>query len=324
MLIGTVFGSDHDVWVAQAIGRRVVALWHEGCLVPGHTSVDSLLALRPAALIAVDSRVHFGVRPIADLFRAIPSFAMLQLHPSRTVPDNAFRGLIAHRSRQPHANVLTLGGAYDPSVFAKRRTGEDVCVCVGRICPEKNQLPLAAGYRQRIWTRYRVPLLLAGGPDEHPDYFAEVMRCVDGEAVLHIDWQDAHGVAAILNRARFFVSPSRRETFGIALLEALACGTTAVVNGRYSGFDAGALRSRVFGSVTRSTEPVLDTLERALAEDVRIDASEWAKNYSVALWRDRILAFISSRLEPARTDASTPDRAARRPDTPRPPRGLST
>lgn len=296
LLADDVLGPEHDVWVAHVVRRRVLALYRNGVCVAGPLPVEILIELAPAFAIAIDSEIHFSGHPIRELFRAIPSFVFLQQHPSRTVPDDAFRGLIAHRSRAPHANVLSIGGSYDPRLFVKRRAAEDVVVCVGRICPEKNQLELVREYRDRIHRRFGVPLLLAGAADGHADYVDEVMRYVDGESVIGGAWLSAAEIAAALNRARFFVSPSRRETFGIALIEALACGTTAVVNGRFPGFEASALAPRVYGSVTRRRGTIVDTLVRAFEDDARIDASEWARQYAIEAYRERLLAFIRARM----------------------------
>lgn len=296
-LAESVFARTHEVWVAHAVRRRIVALYRDGVSVADEVTVDALVALAPSFVVAIDSEIHFNGHPIRELFRALPSFVVLQQHPSRTVPDALFRGLITHRSRRPHRNVLTLGGAYDPRVFAKRRTGEAYVVCVGRICPEKNQLALVRGYRERIWKRFGVPLLLAGGADAHPVYAREVLQYADGESVRAGDWLDAVQIAAALNDARFFVSPSPRETFGIALIEALACGTTAVVNGRFPGFSPTELAPHVYGNVTGRRGSILDTLERAFEQDIRIDASAWAQRYAIDAYREALMQFIEQRLE---------------------------
>ncbi len=295
-LADSVLAPEHDVWIAHVVRRRVRALYRNGVQVAEEIPVAELIALAPRFAISIDSEIHHGAHPVREVYRAIPSFVVLQTHPSRTVPDASFRGVVTHRSRRPQANVLTLGGAFDPAIFAPRREAESAAVCVGRICPEKNQLELARGYRERIWSRYGVPLLLVGGPDEHAAYFADVLRYVDGEAVHHVGWSSAADIATILNRARFFVSPSPRETFGIALVEALACGTTAVVNGRYTGFAAAELAPHVYGNVSRRNNSTLDVLERAFEAGARIDASQWAQRYSVAAYRDALLRFIDARL----------------------------
>ena len=56
------------------------------------------------------------------------------------------------------------------------------------------------------------------------------------------NWLPAHEIAALLNRCGSLYTASPKESFGIALAEALACGTTCVLNGDFRGFDPAELR----------------------------------------------------------------------------------
>ena len=162
-----------------------------------------------------------------------------------------------------------------------------------------------AGYRERIWDRYKLPLHLAGGVTD-PAYFAAVERYIDGVSVVaSVDraepqgpasWRSAREIADLCNRARLFVTASPRESFGIALIEALACSTTCVVNGEFRSFAEAELRPRVFSNVAAKRGAILDLVDRALGEEVRIDASEWARKYSLGETCKATLRFIWERL----------------------------
>src|SRR5205085_11626536 len=96
------------------------------------------------------------------------------------------------------------------------------------------------------------------------------------------NWLGAAEVASLFHRARLAVMASPQESFCVALLEALACGTTCVVNGRYSAFKPQDLGPRVFGNVTEKRGTILDWVEAALQNNVRIDSSAWASKFSLA------------------------------------------
>ena len=93
-----------------------------------------------------------------------------------------------------------------------------------------------------------------------------------------------------------FVMPSEEESFCIAMIEAMACGTTCVVDGTYYGFDSDDLRANVYGNITGHAGTIHDLIDTALSQDIRIDASEWVKRYSVAETRRQLMTFIHDRL----------------------------
>ena len=170
---------------------------------------------------------------------------------------------------------------------------------------KKRSLNSCATYKERIYDRFGLPLYLVGGT-ENVKYFREVERYMDGVAVIGTadrespmrpsSWRTAPEIAELCSRARLFVMPSPRESFCIAMIEAMACGLTCVVNGDYFGFDHEELRPNVFGPITRERGPIVDTIASALEHDVHIDASEWVEKFSVDNTREKLLGFIKARL----------------------------
>jgi glycosyltransferase involved in cell wall biosynthesis len=261
-------------------------------------------------LLSFDFRFAFIIRSdidldaprfVAPLIERIPSFCFVERHPHRLVRDDRFRGVLTHRTTRRHGNVLTIGGGYDPATFHPQRSEEPFVLSVGRVHPRKNQLELVRDYRARIYDRFGLPLLLVGG-NAHHRYYREVLRYVDGVAVRATfsptadGWRDGREVARLCNRARFFVMPSPRETFCLALIEAMACGATAVVNGHYGGFDYEDLRPRVIGPVAGKRGSILDVLEKAIENDARIDASSWVTKYALPETKRQVMDFIRPRI----------------------------
>jgi glycosyltransferase involved in cell wall biosynthesis len=265
-------------------------------------------------LMAEDYEFAYFVNPALDyddaavivpLTERTPCFCFLQRHPEKDIPDVRFRGIVTHFSEQPHRDVLRLGGSYNPNIFWKNRQEEDCVLCVGRISPEKNTLELVRDYRQRIYERYGLPLYLVGGA-HIPEYFREVWTYVDNVSVFSTadpeqpvaprSWRSSEEIAGFCNRARLFVTASPSESFCLAMIEAMACGATCVVNGNFFGFDEHDLRPHVFGNITGKSGSILDVLEQALAADVRIDASQWVKKFSLEETREKLMQFIKPRL----------------------------
>jgi glycosyltransferase involved in cell wall biosynthesis len=298
--------SDHDVYLLVHGYDRETLFLHYGDPVP-----FSDLA---GALFHEDFEFAYFVNPALDfddsdlivpLTQRTPCFCFLQRHPETGVCDGRFRGMVTHFSDQPHPDVLRLGGSYNPKVFYKNRQAEDFVLCVGRIAPEKNTLELVRGYRERIYRRFGLPLCLVGGAHD-AEYFREVWAYVDQVSVLCTadpeqpvaphSWRSSREIARLCNRARMFVMASPSESFCLALVEAMSCGTTCVVNGNFFGFDEHDLRPHVFGNITVPNATVLDVLEEALGQDVRIDASQWVKKFSLDETRNKLMPFIQSRL----------------------------
>lgn len=291
------------------------ALYRGGRPLATEPTAEALLELGFELVFFVGFRDHPVHRRLAE---ALPSFCLTDVDPHPDVPAELFDGVLAHRAEAPRPDLVLLAGSYDERVFYKDRRGEDFVLSVGRIDPEKNQLELVRGYRERIYARHGLPLRLVGGVTD-PAYGERLRPYVDGESVLwDVDperppgttgWLSARRVAALASRARVFVSASPRESFGLALVEALACGATAVVEGAYSGFDEADLAPQVWGNVTGKRVSILDRLDEALAREVRIDGSRWARKYSLRNARETLLGFVDERLPGARERRAREGRA---------------
>ncbi|MDQ3825076.1 MAG: glycosyltransferase [Actinomycetota bacterium] len=279
-----------------------VRLFHQGQPVDGGLQIDDLQALDFAFVLFIGFKDNKFTRRLADIH---PSFCLTDTYPHPELPNGLFRGVFSHRAVDRHPHILLIGGSYDDTVFYPDRKVEELILAVGRIHPDKNQLELIRSYRQEVFEKYGLPLYLAGGID-NLDYFDEVTRYIDGVAVassidpgdpLAIDsWRSAEEIAELCNRARLFVSASPKESFGMAMIEAMACGTTCVVNGDYRGFVASDLRPYVYGHITGSQGSVVEIVAQALHDDIRIDGSRWAKKYSVSEMRKLLMRFIDERL----------------------------
>jgi glycosyltransferase involved in cell wall biosynthesis len=261
-------------------------------------SVEALVARQFEFVLFIGFDVNEFTTSLAG---AVPSFCLTDTLPHPNVPRDLFRGILSHRIEAGAADtddVLIVGGSYDDEIFFPARKEEDLALCVGRIHPDKGQLDLVASYREQVFEPYGLPLHLVGGVDDADsrDYYDAVMSYVDGVSVVSHEWGSSEEIADLCNQARLFVSASPLERFGMALIEAMACGTTCVVNGMYSGFAAADLRPHVHGNITGRKGSIVDVAAKALADDVRIDGSGWAMQYSLRRTRPAVAQFVDARL----------------------------
>lgn len=298
--------SDYDVYFLACNRDSLEEIHHYGEPVRSKGERERILDQDFAFAFFVHSDFDCGdPRLVSPLIDRIPSFCFTQYHPNPEIDDQRFKGIVTHYTENPHNNVLKIGGSYNSQVFYKNRQSEEFIICVARIHPVKNQLELVRGYKEKVYDKHGIPLYLVGGSSE-PEYYALVNEFVDGVSVLSTSdpanpmaptsWRTSREIAALCNRARLFVMPSEEESFSIALIEALACGTTAVLNGAYYGFDTDDLRPNVYGNITGRNGSIHDLLDEALSRDIRIDASEWAKKYSLEETQKQLIGFIHERL----------------------------
>ncbi|MBZ5622547.1 MAG: glycosyltransferase [Acidobacteriia bacterium] len=298
----TVFAAYEVHFVATQPGTWAPRAWFHGQMLQEQFRIERLLEFDFAFAFFVGFRQNDFTQQVTT---RMPSFCLTDTHPHPDVPEGVFRGILSHRATAHREDLLHCGGSYDSEVFYPNRVAEDFVLSVGRIHPDKNQLELVSEYRDRIYTRYGLPLDLAGGVDDRC-YYEKVRPYIDGVAVRSTidaarpdaldNWLPAPRIAALLNRSRFFVTASPKESFGIALAEALACGTTCVLNGDFWGFDPAELGQRVFGNIAGKQRSILDVLEEAIASDARRDGSEWVKKYAIQRVAERQLEFIERRL----------------------------
>lgn len=297
--------SDYDVYFLLCQNNSFKQLYHYGVPIRSKPRREKLLENGFAFAFFVHSDFDMTGSLVSPLIDRYPAFVFTQFHPNVEIEDKRFRGVITHFSEKPHRNLLQIGGSYDPHVFHKKRQSEEFIICVGRLHPCKNQLELVRGYREKIFLKHGMPLYLVGGSSE-PEYFAQVSEFVDGVSVLATSdpenpmsatsWLTSRDIAALCNRARMFVMASEEESFCIAMIEAMACGTTCVVDGAYYGFDHKELRPNVYGNIYESSGSIHGLIDEVLTKDIRIDASEWVKKYSLDRMRKQLMEFVHPRL----------------------------
>ncbi len=129
------------------------------------------------------------------------------------------------------ARVVTLFNPAAPDPFPPVRTGAEIAaraplvVAIGRLAPDKNFAGLLRAFAQVETPGARLRIL---GEGPMRDELTALRNELGLEQRVELPGF-AYDVSADLEQARCFVLSSFRETFGLACVEALACGLPCVV-----------------------------------------------------------------------------------------------
>jgi glycosyltransferase-like protein len=132
-------------------------------------------------------------------------------------------------------------GAGDDAMRGRLGLGAGpVFLAVGGVEPRKNTIAVFEAFVRVRRSRPGAQLLIAGGVSllDHRDYLdrfnmlvrASGLRVGAGEAIMLLDRIDDEDMPPLFRCADALVFPSLREGFGLAVLEAMACGTPAIVS----------------------------------------------------------------------------------------------
>lgn len=266
---------------------------------------QQLKAIKPFITFFMNDDVSFNKVPILKHFKET-SRSLLMTQKWRVAGSGDYDAVITNYADVPtEDSVLQIGGFYDDKIYFKDRKPERYVLHVGRIHGTKNQVELVKSYKKEIYLKHKIPLYMVGGTFTN-DYFQEVYKHVDGTAIIGTcqpnvpyndrNWINNSALARIYNSARLFVLPSKQETFGLALAEAMACGCTCVVDGEYPGMPQDELKDYVVGNVHEYTGSIIENIDKALTEDIRLDGSEWIKQFSLPEQKKKIVKFIKTRI----------------------------
>jgi glycosyltransferase involved in cell wall biosynthesis len=184
------------------------------------------------------------------------------------------------RSEGLRGEVTVLEGEYGGSLEQPTaRTAEPLVVFAGRMIPEK-QAP--RGVEGVIAAGERIPglegVFFGDGP-ERETVLATIARHEAQSIVSAPGFVDAARVEGALERALCMLLPSRREGYGMVVVEAAARGTPSVVVAGEDNAAVELIEEGVNGFVATDADP--ETIARAI---VRVHESGKALRESTASW----------------------------------------
>jgi glycosyltransferase involved in cell wall biosynthesis len=219
---------------------------------PGNTAP---LFLPCKSVLTIKTMHHYHFSEVIGWQRTLFRRAMVQLSARRA--DLIIANSISNRNdiidflNVPAERVAIIHEAVDRSCFRCDLDSDEVTedlrnkgitvpyiLNVSSIWPYKNQMTLLEAYAALV-EKYQIPhqLVLVGAGDE-PEYVAAVHRAVQAhglEARVRFTGYLPHlEIVPLYYGADVFVYPSLFETFGLTLLEAMACGTPIISSDRSS------------------------------------------------------------------------------------------
>jgi glycosyltransferase involved in cell wall biosynthesis len=213
----------------------------------------------------------------------------------------AYADLTAERLRTAgmRGDVRVLRGLFSgPLTPATPVPAEELVVFAGRHIPEKRAPAVVPAV---AWARERVPALrgrvLGDGP-ERDAVLAAIEACGIGDAVEAPGFVASEVVDADLARALCLVLPSRREGYGLVVVEALSLGTPCIVVRDPDNAATELIEDGVNGFVADSAEPA--ALGEAIVRvheggaPLRASAADWYARHARELSLDASLETVAA------------------------------
>ncbi len=200
-----------DVWHAQDDTSWVV----------GHVAMRMG---RPFVVSQHWTKILKGALPWHEkaLYRLVFRRAAGILTPDREAEDR-------YRAYGLEGKIYWLPNAYDAKIFYPgEEYREKILVHVSGFSPQKRVSDILRAFamvRRRVGD---ARLIFIGDGEERAEYERLAAALLPEQSFVFTGFLSKPEIARWLRRARGFVYPSRFETFGCALMEALACGTPAV------------------------------------------------------------------------------------------------
>lgn len=231
---GSIFGSQADeslkpIWINEALPCSFASLslpvpelffktsWH-------HPAFEALAeeVRRSGGAVVILADNTFALRPRKLLGMLYARLKLVSTHWGVFVPGRAgcfFMRLLGFRRDRIYQKLYCTNTEKFSARSVKRHP---TLLFVGRFEPEKNILNLIAG-----WKRYRrdggrlqeLHLVGRGSIKVETDYQA---------GIKVTDWSSQEELRNFMERAEVFILPSRRDHWGVVLLEAALCGCMLV------------------------------------------------------------------------------------------------
>ena len=158
-------------------------------------------------------------------------------------------------------------------------------VFLGRLNPSKGIFDLPPIWKKVLERLPRARLAIIGGGSDstRAKLIAEFDALGLQDNVDLLGYVDTEQIYAILKRARTFIFPSHEEGFGIAIVEAMACGTPVVAWNLpvYNELFGGTITTTPLGNQQAFAEVILSLLRNTETNtDILSKASQRAQRYS--------------------------------------------
>ena len=235
-------------------------------------------------------------------FQAITRFSILRSH-GLTAVSEFLKQRTVEDFAVPEERIRVIPNFIDPRVFRRDKEpchratlapgGERILMHVSNFRPVK-RLPDVVEVFARIHQEVPSRLVMVGDGPERPRAVEKALELGVADHVLFLGKHQS--VDELLACADLFLLPSKNESFGLAALEALACGTPVI------GSDMGGLPEVVRHGETGFLFPLGSVEEMAEAGVSLLRDQELWSRFSQAARVDSVERFSSDKILPLYED----------------------
>ncbi|MEA2425455.1 MAG: hypothetical protein QOH13_1865 [Thermoleophilaceae bacterium] len=201
------------------------------------------------------------------------------------------------RGEGVHGDVTVLPGEYAGSTARPQpEPAEQVLVFAGRQIPEK-RVPALVPMMQRLRERHAdLRLEIYGDGPERGRLLEQIAAAGVGDVITAHGFVDGAEVSAAMRRALCHVLHSRREGYGMVVIEAASVGTPSVVARDPDNAAVELVEDGVNGVIAESAEPeaLAAAVERVIAagSGLRDSTADWFGRNAPERSLDRSLAIV--------------------------------
>jgi N-acetyl-alpha-D-glucosaminyl L-malate synthase BshA len=231
-------------------------------------------------------------------FQAITQFSILQSHGLTSVSEFLKERTVEDFAVPPE-RIRVIPNFVDPAVFRRDKepchratlapNGERIVMHISNFRPVK-RIPDVVGVFARINREVPSRLVMVGDGPDRPRGMEKAQELGVADQVLFLGKHQS--VDELLSCADLFLLPSKNESFGLAALEALACGTPVIAS------NMGGLPEVVVDGETGFLFPLGAVEEMADAGTSLLKDQELWTRFSDAARDDSVGRFSNARIVP--------------------------
>ena len=170
--------------------------------------------------------------------------------------------------KQTHCKFQYVPNVVDTSFFKPSRkvknTEHFIFLNVAHLDAKKNQAGLVISFANKFAGNNKYKLIVAGDGPEKENLQAQIDKLKLSNQVVLFGRASREEVLALMQKSNCFVLPSHYETFGVVLIEAMACGLPVLST--KSGGPESIITSNEYGFLCEENE-LSDMLEQMVVKD---------------------------------------------------------
>ena len=202
------------------------------------------------------------------------NFSQAQLQFSKQVFENSKANIAVSKEfcnlleKQTHCKFQYVPNVVDTSFFKPSKkvksTEQFIFLNVAHLDAKKNQVRLVKSFAEKFAGNTKYKLIIAGDGPEKENLHTQIDKLKVSDQVILFGRASREDVLSLMQKANCFVLPSHYETFGVVLIEAMACGLPVLST--KSGGPESIITSNEYGFLCEENE-LADMLEKMAVKE---------------------------------------------------------